>query len=294
MTQALQEIVARYTYELAPISTGAEPRLSFLPDIKAILFDIYGTLLISGSGDVGTDAALPTQEAMIAACRAGNLTLSQSAASHAALLLKEQIENHHKIRREEGCDFPEVEIRTVWRELIARLCNEELLKVDVDDTIISQIATAYECLVNPVWPMPGAKEVLKRLAPLVTSIGVVSNAQFYTPIILSWFFGDDCPILSGPCSWSFEAGESKPSIEVFKPVLNELEQRYGISPESVLYVGNDMRNDIWTASRVGCRTCLFAGDKRSLRLRKDDDEVKEVVPDGVITELGQLTGMVVR
>jgi len=31
-----------------------------------------------------------------------------------------------------------------------------------------------------------------------------------------------------------------------------------------LYVGNDMLNDIWTATEAGCRTVLFAGDQRSL------------------------------
>jgi hypothetical protein len=35
-------------------------------------------------------------------------------------------------------------------------------------------------------------------------------------------------------------------------------------------------------------TALFAGDRRSLRLRKDDPSCRLLTPDLVITDLGQL------
>jgi putative hydrolase of the HAD superfamily len=56
----------------------------------------------------------------------------------------------------------------------------------------------------------------------------------------------------------------------------------------VLYIGNDIRNDIWPADRLGCRTALFAGDARSLRLREDDERLSDVKPDRVVTALGQI------
>ena len=40
--------------EMWPMETHVESRLQRLPGIKAVLFDIYGTLVISGSGDVGS------------------------------------------------------------------------------------------------------------------------------------------------------------------------------------------------------------------------------------------------
>jgi putative hydrolase of the HAD superfamily len=62
----------------------------------------------------------------------------------------------------------------------------------------------------------------------------------------------------------------------------------GISRTSVLYVGNDMRNDILPATKTGFQTALFAGDRRSLRLREDDPQCKNVVPNLVITDLIQI------
>ena len=35
-----------------PVETGVLPRLPELPDIEAVAFDIYGTLLISAAGDI--------------------------------------------------------------------------------------------------------------------------------------------------------------------------------------------------------------------------------------------------
>jgi putative hydrolase of the HAD superfamily len=49
-----------------------------------------------------------------------------------------------------------------------------------------------------------------------------------------------------------------------------------------------MRNDIATAHAAGCRTCLFAGDERSLRLRDGDSAVSGIEPDAVIRSFGEL------
>jgi putative hydrolase of the HAD superfamily len=61
-----------------------------------------------------------------------------------------------------------------------------------------------------------------------------------------------------------------------------------IPAASVLYVGNDMRNDIVPAASVGFNTALFAGDQRSLRLRESDADCRNVTPDVIVTDLRQL------
>ena len=65
----------------------------------------------------------------------------------------------------------------------------------------------------------------------------------------------------------------------------------GIEPGQCLYVGNDMLNDVWTASQSGMRTCLFAGDLRSLRRREDDPRCMGLKADAVVTALDQLDGL---
>jgi putative hydrolase of the HAD superfamily len=47
-----------------------------------------------------------------------------------------------------------------------------------------------------------------------------------------------------------------------------------------------MRNDIVPAARVGFQTVLFAGDRRSLRLRENDHSLdRSVVPDLIVNDL---------
>jgi putative hydrolase of the HAD superfamily len=61
----------------------------------------------------------------------------------------------------------------------------------------------------------------------------------------------------------------------------------------VLYVGNDLLNDVLPASKIGFRTALFAGDRRSLRWRENDSRTSGVTPDVVITRLADLNGSVI-
>jgi putative hydrolase of the HAD superfamily len=53
-----------------------------------------------------------------------------------------------------------------------------------------------------------------------------------------------------------------------------------------------MLNDVAAASQAGFRTALYAGDRRSLRLRSGDDRIQRVQPDLVVTHLRQLMGAV--
>ena len=88
---------------LEPRPTGASPRLPRLAGIRAVLFDIYGTLLISASGDIGLGGDRNETGAFAAALQAAGL---QPAATgqleHGPLLLKEVIREHHRERRAQG------------------------------------------------------------------------------------------------------------------------------------------------------------------------------------------------
>jgi len=74
---------------------------------------------------------------------------------------------------------------------------------------------------------------------------------------------------------------------MFIAAVEKLE-KMDISPHSVLYVGNDMLNDIYPAKTAGFKTALFAGDARSLRLRENHPQCKDLSPDIIITDLIQI------
>jgi putative hydrolase of the HAD superfamily len=53
-----------------------------------------------------------------------------------------------------------------------------------------------------------------------------------------------------------------------------------------------MLKDIYPAQKMGMQTALFAGDTRSLRLRKEDPRLKNVSPDYTVNSLEQIMGIV--
>ena len=108
---------------LHPQTTGFEPRLNKKgtdnQKIKAVIFDIYGTLLISSSGDV--DQAYLSAQNMEKALRAGGYQLIKNpldAAEFIIHLLPEKIKTNHAELKQKGHSYPEIDIFSVWNSML--------------------------------------------------------------------------------------------------------------------------------------------------------------------------------
>ncbi len=280
MSDEAVSIIRTLAHPADPIPTGETPRLTPLPEVTVIIWDVYGTLFISASGDVGLTAMGDRGAAMAKSLQAEGIDYP-----HAEKLPGEMdalIQASHGKAKRQGIDHPEVEIQEIWNSLLASagLPHEE--------SLIARLALRYENEVNPVWPMPGARDTLDRLQNGGYPMGIISNAQFYTPPLFPALLDASLSSLGFDpdlCIWSFEEREVKPTIRLFESLRERLVSR-GKQAHEILYIGNDLRNDIDTACRAGFRTALFAGDRRSLRWRIEDGLT--VVPDLVLTELPQL------
>ena len=71
MDSNIAELVRRHCQPMTARPTGVEARLTRLPNIRAVLFDIYGTLLLSGAGDITLQTGTSSDEAFRAALAAG-------------------------------------------------------------------------------------------------------------------------------------------------------------------------------------------------------------------------------
>lgn len=289
----LEDIVLKNCGPLDPLPTEIQPQLNPLTGIKAVLFDVYGTLFVSGSGDVGTAAAIDTAEALTQALVVSGFQGEPDEAGRLGKdMVKAEILGWHKAGHEAGADFPEVEISKVWKKIIDSLAQTEVLQArEPSADQIRRLGLEYECRVNPVFPMPGCRELLDGLKQRGFPMGIVSNAQYYTPILFSAFFEQSVEELGFDpdcCIWSFKELKAKPSMDLFPKAGKFLEKNHGVKLSETVYVGNDMLNDVYTAKTAGCKTVLFAGDQRSLRLREDDARCNGLEPDAVITSLDQL------
>ena len=269
---------------------NAAPRLVPQDGIRAVVFDIYGTLFSSGVGDISL-AASEDRDAPLRRClQANGIHLRATGDHRFDDVFHECIRDHQEERRRSGVRFPEIDIRLVWRDFLE--LERAQNRIDLPEAPdIERIAIDYESRVNPTQPMPGLAETLQALVGDGFTLGIISNAQFFTPLLFEAFLGESpaalgfCP---EACIWSFRMLEAKPSTRLYERCAARFEASTGLRAENVLYIGNDMRNDIWPAALTGFRTALFAGDARSLRWCRDHPECTTLEPDLVLAGLSQL------
>lgn len=277
-----------------PFATNVVPRVQSIPGIRAIFFDVYGTMLISGTGDIGISEEKNNRSPITGILRSHKFQLishEENIDEVFSLLINRLIREEHTRLQDKGFSFPEVDIIEIWNKILTVLIDEQYISGVLDKTIIQEVSLKYECMVNPVWPMPGINELLCHLYKKQYKMGIISNAQFYTEEILKEILdfkvgtnGFDRELLL----YSFREHQAKPSKDFFLKAVTKIKKMYNIESEEILYIGNDMLNDIYTAQQCGCKTALFAGDRRSLRMRTSVKRCLGLEPDLVITELVQL------
>jgi putative hydrolase of the HAD superfamily len=289
-TSDLIEIIKRRARLLEPIPAGLKRRGGLDRPVKAVLFDVYGTLFMSAPG--GPDAAGPRIETPFAAEprssepaeRVSDLLGVYGIDDDSASVLRrfrERVLYEHARMRKDGVDFPEVRVEEIWRNVLSLESLERARRFAVE----------YECLVNPVWPMPHAEALIEELRGAGFVLGIVSNAQFFTPLLFRAFF-DAAELEMGfderLVLYSYMHGRAKPSLSLFEKA-REILLIMSIFPENVLFVGNDEENDIRPAFRTGFQTALFCGDLRSLRMGASGQEIRRRPPDLTVTSLEELS-----
>lgn len=251
---------------------------------RAVIFDVYGTLISSAAGDVGTEDGSGSQAAFVAAVSDGGWYITREEMGESGeTMLRQAIKESHRNSIQHGQQYPEVDIIGIWRRILAGMGLSGLEPERLETTAIS-----YECRINPVWPMPGVQLLLEELAAKPLNMGILSNAQFYTPVLLETLLEKPLELFNPELIiWSYREQKGKPCPTLFA-MMNERLGVKGIRPHEVVYVGNDMYKDIAPAKAAGWHTILFAGDTRSLRLHQGKPGLESVQPDMVINDIGQL------
>lgn len=225
---------------------------------RAVIFDIYGTLLIAPTGGVRPDPFADPVLRDILRHFDYDPPASPSRDLHAAVL------RHHAAA---GVEFPEIDLRVLWREILDLPQGTDLT------ALVEALETAW----HPARPMPGAEQAISILSRSGLSLGLLSNAQCNTLAALggiSDLFAPELTILS------YQHGVAKPSPTLFQILTERLAGR-GITPDETLFIGNDPQHDILPAAAAGFQTALFTGHPDSLR-------PGECVPDIVITKWSEL------
>lgn len=278
-----RELFRQHTRPIAPVPTESRAELKALPGIRAVLFDLYGTLIVSDERESAHPLALRDALASLGCSTTFDAEVGVG-------IFRATIRSEHEQMRRRGIQYPEVQIDEIWRRTVARLCERDLLPKSALEIDARRLAVEYEVRANRVWLMPHVRETLRALDRKGIALGIVSNAQFYIHDLLAALFGASPSEMGFDTAlqfYSYRSGHAKPGTALYVEAARALKTR-SIEAAQTLHVGNDVRNDVWPASSVGFRTALFAGDARSLRCRRGYPEVENVEPDLTIKNLPSL------
>lgn len=284
--------------EMKPVPTLLKPFIRNDQSIRALAFDVYGTILVSASGDI--NESVISVENLKAAFDAAGIEMLNTLGDRQQVLseildeFKGSITQYHEAETTEDKPYPEINILEIWEKILSGYQSRKLIQFS-DPLCIKCFTFVFEVLSNRIYPMPGMKEVINGLAEKKLPLGIISNAQFYTPVILNYFLHGLIseseqvkPFDSDLTFFSYQHLRSKPDIYLFELLKEKYRKKFNIYADEVLFVGNDMFRDIFPARASGFKTALFAGDTKSLRLRQEKPELKKLTPDYIITDLHQI------
>lgn len=212
--------------------------------IRAVILDVYNTLLELGSPPTTADARWRELfEEMLG-------TAPPISQTEFSARTTQVIARHHAAAKSQRIPWPEIQWPSVVLEAVpglARLTGPEL-----DDFLFRQMQ-----LGRTLRLAADAAECLRQLSDQGLLLGIASNAQAYTLRELATAFeGTELSLSQFDrelCFWSFEHGFSKPDPHVFRILTARLEAR-GISPAETLMVGDRLDNDIAPARAQSWQT----------------------------------------
>ncbi len=192
----------------------------------------------------------------------------------------------------------------IWHDIIALLIGRgycpDLARFGTLADFTLAVAYFHNLIMEKSCLYRGAGSVLLDLYRRGVRQGIISNAQFYTPVtvdlLLRQKLGDQYPgfdKLFDPrlVFFSYQLGRAKPDSFIYEKAIKAL-KKLGIAPHEAVYVGNDMYKDIWGAQRLGFKTIFAAQDQQACRTRIDKRQCHKLIPDAIIRNLTHISKVV--
>ena len=226
--------------------------------IKAIFFDLYGTLI-----DIRTDEQDPWVYAILS--RYLQYHLVQIGAEELKEVYFGEIEQQFRKSREV---YPEVDVYKIFSIIMNKFGNRWYPKSVIVDTAILFRSLAM----RRFGLFPYLFETLLQLEKQ-SEIAIISDAQwvFAEPEVeilgLDRFF--QLKILSS------HYGYKKPDVRLFQTAMKKLR----VKPQEALYIGDNLRKDLVGAKRADMRFIYFG---------QEIQEYNGFKPDGVFSDYSEL------
>jgi FMN phosphatase YigB (HAD superfamily) len=208
---------------------------------RAVIFDVYGTLLEWGPAPSDVDYLwdLLWRDVLGALPR---LSLAEFSSACERVIARERAGANAL-----GVQWPEIYWPGVACEVLPEL--DKLRGSDVGEFLYRQAQ-----IWRTVRLLPGAEEALRKISGAGLLLGIASNAQPHAQRELHRELSavelDTGLFNRSLCFWSFEHGFTKPDPHVFRLLTMRL-AAHGVGPSQTLMVGDDVENDVGPAHAHG-------------------------------------------
>jgi FMN phosphatase YigB (HAD superfamily) len=293
----------------APVveSAKAKPAIKRLPNIKAVLWNVYGTLLAIPFGDLVFEhpTKLIMEVALDKTIDEFKMWGAMSRKPGQPSEYMRHLYDHELLQQRSisgGERFPEVLAERIWENLLKKLLQRDYT-FDAGfygslNEYSRKVAYFFHASLQGTGGQPGAATAVTLVADAGLKQGLLADGQCFTSVQL----GRGLKAQDGSLNFeallppdsrilSCELRARKPSETIFRKAVTAMAAR-GIRPEEILHVGSKLARDIAPARRFGMRTALYAGDKVSLDATPELLKDPAHRPDALITELPQVMELI--
>jgi FMN phosphatase YigB (HAD superfamily) len=292
-----------------PVSAKARPHLKKLPDVKAVLWNVYGTLLSISGGELWFTHPQPfaMQVALDKTVQEFKMwgSMSRRPGQPGEYLGNQYEQALLKQRMASGTGnekLPEVASELLWQSLIKLLCQKEYTwdvpRMGSLNEFTRKVAYFFHRSLQGTACYPGAADAMLTVGSRGLRQGLLADAQPFTAVQLQRGLAEQVPEIrlddlldDGLRFVSFEMRGRKPSERIFRKLHAALREQ-DLEPEQVLHVGNSLTRDLAPARRLGMRTALYAGDKNSLQATAEQLKEPASRPDVLLSDLSQIAEVI--
>lgn len=287
-----------------PVRTKAKPHLKKLPGIKAVAWNVYGTLLNISQGELLFEH--PTRFVMDVALDKTvqefkmwkSMTRKPGAPADVLIVWYRNVLDELRFCTPAGEKHPEIHADKLWANIVKKLMTNEYTYLVSQYGSLEEygekIAYFFHASLQGTAAYPEAARTVQAVNEQLGKQALIADGQCFTWVQLKRGLAAQEPAIpydlifpSAARVFSRDVNSKKPSEKLYREGLAAL-TRQGLEAEEILYVGNDLHRDIVPAKRLGMKTALFAGDRNSAKATTAELNQKDLRPNVLLTELGQV------
>jgi len=286
----------------------AKPHLTPMPNVHAVVWNVYGTLLAISGGDlvfvhpsdfvmeVALNKTIQEFKLWPAMARKPGQPADYLRQIYLNLLDEQRLVPGNLEKH------PEVATDRLWESFIKMLLQKDYA-FDAAfygslNEFSRKVAYFFHASLQGTVCYDGAADALRHVAKKGLKQGLLADGQVFTRLQLQrGLAAQDTEasldkLLDKELNFlSYEIRGRKPSERLFRHAATALNQM-GIAPNQTLHVGTSIQRDLVPARRLGMRTALFAGDRTSLQATAEQLKEPASRPDVLLTELSQIDEVV--